>query len=131
MFDMRMYTGVALSPQQVNALATAPTLELSSDDRCFDIFSSAGYYDKRWNDEHGRGCEWYERHRKEAPSVCTLHDPVQHCPVACRSRQPCFFPGALHVDVAGIDAARMVTLVFEACIGGVALDRICIGAYVY
>ena len=94
-FDLRMYTGVALSPRQVNALANAPTSELSSDDRCFDLFSAAGFYDKRWSDEHGRGCNWYERHRKEAPAVCTLRDPAKHCPVACRSRQPCFLPGAL------------------------------------
>jgi hypothetical protein len=93
-YDMRMYPGVVLSSTEVNKLATAAdVLVFGSQDLCVDTLSSVSYHDKVWKDEHNRGCDWYQLHRQEAPTICTLPEPTLHCPIACGSRQSCFFPG--------------------------------------
>jgi len=95
-YDARMYVGVALSRADVKRIATATATDgvtISMTDRCLDEVSSANIFDKKWTDEHNRGCEWYHTNRQEASSICTLRDPAHYCPVACRSRQLCFSPG--------------------------------------
>ena len=92
-YDARMYAGAALARGDVKRLATAADGAISMDDRCLDAVASANIFDKKWTDEHNRGCEWYHTNRQEAGSICTLRDPAHYCPVACRSRQLCFSPG--------------------------------------
>jgi len=91
-YDLRMYVGPALSPADILKLAQVP-VALASLDTCTDSLGvNSGIADKLWKDALGRGCEWYQIHKKYAPSICELQQPWQSCPVACMSKQPCFHP---------------------------------------
>ena len=81
-YDLRMYRHVVLSERQVMVLATADTSRvLGNADKCTVALGENSYYDKRWLDEHNRGCDWYQAHRAEVSTICTLPDPTRHCPV--------------------------------------------------
>ena len=88
-YDLRMYRGSVLSPENIWALAHQEWSDLAPKDRCtFDDHD----VDMLWEDEHGRDCEWYALHRSVSEAICQNPEPLQYCPVACGTYQACYEP---------------------------------------
>ena len=81
-YDMRMYTGHVLAAPAVWRLSQVEDEVVIGSQKCTDTTLAMGHYDKRWEDAHNRGCDWFEMNRKDVPIICTLEEPQKFCPIA-------------------------------------------------
>lgn len=94
--DVRLYvhtSGAAnpLSSADVLAIASNSAPGLSGARTCA-ARGDESFRDVAWADMHGHDCAWYARMLVSVPRICEYSQAAVKCPIACKSRQPCF-PG--------------------------------------
>ena len=66
MYDVRMYVGEALTPEEVLAISTAPTPLLNEYYKCSPVTSETNI-DTSWANGYGQNCQWIFENKAQYP----------------------------------------------------------------